>query len=369
MVNLESAVTDSTCPEPQNKQYIFDAPATAITALKSASISLVSEGNDHGFDCGPQGLSQNLTIASQDQYPVIGIGNNSAQAFTPYRVTLDGQRIAIIAATQVITSNLVSTWTASPTQPGVASAIDPTALVREVQAIRKTADTVIVYLHWGTETQSCPNAQQPALAKQLVNAGADIVVGTNAHVLSGAGYLGTAYVAYGLGNFAFYDTNPPETDSGALIISAQGRRITNTQFRPATLQAGLPQPLSGQPATAAIQSWNQARSCTNLTATPSTSQTTLSGESRAFVAPPTTTTTSSPTGTAGNTGSSTTSSTTVPSSSTTSTTTHNHATTTTTPASTTTSPTDNAGGLAAALSPPSRRSARRLPGRRVPPLP
>ena len=117
MVNLETAVTDGTCPEPQNKQYIFDAPASAITALKSATITLATEANDHGMDCGPQGLSQNLTIASQAQYPIIGIGNNAAQAFTPYRVTIDGQRIAIIAATQVIADNLVNTWTATTHSP------------------------------------------------------------------------------------------------------------------------------------------------------------------------------------------------------------------------------------------------------------
>ena len=147
MVNLETTVTDGTCPEPQNKQYIFDAPASAITALKSAAISVVTEGNDHGFDCGPQGLSQNLTIASQSSYPVIGIGNTAAQAFTPYRVTLDGQRIAVLSATQVIANSLVGTWTASATQPGVASAIDPTQLVQAVQQVRKTAHTVIVYVH------------------------------------------------------------------------------------------------------------------------------------------------------------------------------------------------------------------------------
>ncbi len=222
MVNLESVVTDGTCPEPQNKQYIFDAPASAVTALKSAKISLVTEANDHGYDCGAEGLSQNLTIATQDAYPIIGVGDNAAKAFTPFRVTVNGQRIAIIAATQVIDSNLVSTWTATGTQPGVASAIDPTELVSEVQQVRKTADTVIVYLHWGTETQSCPNSQQEPLAQQLVKAGADIVIGSNSHVLSGAGYLGSAYVSYGLGNFAFYDTNPPETNSGALDRDGRG---------------------------------------------------------------------------------------------------------------------------------------------------
>jgi hypothetical protein len=352
MVNLETAVTDGTCPEPQNKQYIFDAPASAITAMKSANITLATEANDHGMDCGPQGLSQNLTIASQDKYPIIGIGNSAAQAFTPYRVTIDGQRIAIIAATQVIENNLVNTWTATNTQPGVASAIDPTELVREVQQVRRTADTVIVYVHWGTETQACPNPQQEPLAQQLVQAGADVVIGSNAHVLLGGGYLGSAYVDYGLGNFAFYDNTPPETDSGSLIITAQGRHITGAVWRPANILSGLPQPLSGSAATAAVQSWNSARGCTNLSVTPATSLTTMHAETVPFVAPPpaaTTTTTTAPTGAAGSSGAgatSTTSTTAVPTSTSTSTRGTGRATTTTTTsgsASTTTSPTDNAG--------------------------
>jgi hypothetical protein len=347
MVNLETAVTNGTCPEPQSKPYIFDAPASAITALKAASIGLTTEANDHGMDCGPQGLSQNLNIAAQGKYPVIGIGNNAAQAFTPYRVTLNGQRIAVISATQVIADNLVSGWTATNTQPGVASAIDPTALVREVQQVRKTADTVIVYVHWGTETQACPNPQQGPLAQQLVKAGADIVIGSNAHVLLGAGYMGSAYVDYGLGNFAFYDDTAPETDSGSLIVTAVGRHVTGVAFRPATILNGLPQPLTGAPAQTALQSWNSARSCTNLAATPSTSVATMRAESVPFVAPaaPATTTTTAPASgaTTGNGGSGTTTTTTHGSSGATSGK-SGSGTTTTIPPTTTTSPTDNAGG-------------------------
>jgi poly-gamma-glutamate capsule biosynthesis protein CapA/YwtB (metallophosphatase superfamily) len=353
-VNLETAVTDGTCPEPQSKPYIFDAPASAITALKSATVSVVTEANDHGMDCGVQGLSQNLTIASQAKYPILGIGNTAAQAFAPYRVTINGQRIAIIAATQVIADNLVATWTASSTQPGVASAIDPTQLVREVQQVRRTADTVIVYVHWGTETQACPNPQQEPLAQQLVKAGADIVIGSGTHVLLGGGYLGGAYVDYGLGNLAFYDNTAPETSSGTLVLTARGRHITGAVWRPATILNGVPQPLSGTPATAAVASWNAARSCTNLSVTPSTSQTTMRGETVPFVAPaapPTTTTTTAPGsssgastttttasgGTHGGSGSTTTTTTTSGASTTTTT------TTTTVPASTTTQATDNAG--------------------------
>jgi poly-gamma-glutamate synthesis protein (capsule biosynthesis protein) len=342
MVNLESVVTNGTCPEPQNKPYIFDAPASAMTALKSASITLATEANDHGLDCGQQGLSQNLTIATQAGFPVLGIGN-AAQAFNPYRVTIDGQRIAVITATQVIASNLVTTWSATATQPGVASAIDPTQLVRAVQQVRKTADTVIVYVHWGTETQACPNPQQEPLAQQLVKAGADIVIGADAHVLLGGGYLGSAYVDYGLGNFAFYDNTAPETDSGSLILTAEGRHIVSAAFRPATIVSGLPQPLTGQPAATALQSWNAARGCTNLSVTPSTTMATTSGETKPFVAPAgtsaqaTTSTTTAPS--TGSSGSGTTTTTSTSGNSGTVATT----TTTTTPASTTTSPTNNAG--------------------------
>jgi hypothetical protein len=162
------------------------------------------------------------------------------------------------------------------------------------------------------------------------------VVGTNAHVLLGGGYLGDAYVDYGLGNFAFYDDTAPETDSGSLLITVEGRHIVSTTFRPATIVAGLPQPLSGTPAATALQSWNAARSCTNLSATPTASQASERGETVPFVAPtapPTTTTTTAPP----------TTTTTSGGTATTTTTAHSTTTTTTTPPPTTTQPTDNAG--------------------------
>ena len=342
MVNLETVITNGTCPHPQPKQYIFDAPASAITALKNATISVATEANDHGLDCGPQGLSQNLAISSQTGFPILGIGGNAGQAFAPHRVTINGQRIVVITATQNIEGNLVSSWTATANNPGVASAIDPTALVREVQHVRRSADTVVVYLHWGTETQACPNPQQPPLAQQLVKAGADVVVGSDAHVLLGAGYLGSAYVSYGLGNLAFYDNTPPETSSGTLILTVVGRHVTSAAFRPATILAGLPQPLTGQPATAAVQSWNAARSCTDLSATPGSTVATMAGETAPFVAPPTTTTTTSSSGNGGS--ASSTSSTTTTSTTSGGAHSGNTATTTTAPARTTTSVTDNAGG-------------------------
>ena len=196
-------------------------------AFRAAGATLITEANNHGEDCGPPGLQMALTTRNQTGYTILGIGQNAAQAFTPYTATIHGQHIAIIAATQVIDSDLQTAWTATATQPGLASAYDVNDLVAAVEAARQTADTVIVYLHWGTELDACPNPLQEPLAQALVQAGADIIVGTHAHVLLGGGYLGSAYVDYGLGNFAFYNNTPPENSSGSLVI----RRPAGTSTR------------------------------------------------------------------------------------------------------------------------------------------
>lgn len=271
MANLESALTDGTCPDSQSKQYVFYAPQSAISAFQGAGVTLITEANNHGEDCGQPGLQMALTARAQRRYTILGIGQNAAQAFTPYETTIHGERIAIIAATQVIDSDLQGSWTATATQPGLASAYEVNDLVAAVEKARQWADTVVVYVHWGTELDACPNPLQEPLAQVLVQAGADIVVGTHAHVLLGGGYLGSAYVDYGLGNFAFYDNSPPENASGSLVISATGRHIDAATWRPALIVDDLPQPLSGDAATEALTAWNQARACTNVSASPGSS--------------------------------------------------------------------------------------------------
>ncbi len=285
MANFESALVSGPCPDPQPKQFVFSAPKTALTAFKAAHVTVVTEANNHGEDCGRAGLEESLAIAKEVGYPVLGIGKNAAQAFAPYETRIDGQRIAIIAATEVVDTDLITSWTATATQPGLASAYQEGELVAAVQRTRKDNDTVVVYLHWGTEAQLCPNTVQEPLAKALVNAGADIIIGGHAHVQLGAGYLGTAFVDYGLGNLAFYDTTPPETYSGALHITITGRHIDGFSWRPAEISNGLPIPQSGSAATAAIQRWKRLRGCTDLTVAPGTALATSQSETKPFTGP------------------------------------------------------------------------------------
>jgi len=219
-----------------------------------------------------------LTAREQSKYTILGIGQNAAEAFTPYQTTIDGEHIGIIAATQVIDDDLQVGWTATTSQPGLASAYDVADLVTAVENARKIDDTVVVFLHWGVELDACPDPLQEPLANELVRAGADVIVGSHAHVLLGGGYLGSAYVDYGLGNFAFYNTPAPTNQSGSLVITVTGRHIDGVTWRPALIVGELPVPLSGAEATEALQSWTAARTCTDLSAGPGASLATTSTE-------------------------------------------------------------------------------------------
>jgi poly-gamma-glutamate capsule biosynthesis protein CapA/YwtB (metallophosphatase superfamily) len=263
VVNLETAITERGTPA--SKEFTFRAPARAFTALASAGIDVASMANNHGLDYGPDGLADSLAAAAFAHFPVIGIGHDATEAYRPYRTTVKGQRIAIIGATQVLDANLITAWTATDTHAGLASAKDVPRLVTAVHAARATADTVIVFLHWGVEQQTCPSAAQEELGKTLVDAGADIVIGGHAHRLEGGGRLGDAFVGYGLGNFVFYTAGGPGTQSGVVLVTVTGRDVDGYRFVPAQLHNGVATPLTGQAATGAVAQWNGLRSCTNLT--------------------------------------------------------------------------------------------------------
>jgi poly-gamma-glutamate synthesis protein (capsule biosynthesis protein) len=268
MVNLETAITTGGTPAP-GKQYTFRAPPTAFAALKAAGVDVASMANNHGMDYMETGLADSLGEIKRSKFPIVGIGANSTQAYKPYRKTVNGNRVSIIGATQVLDAEFIQAWTATSTKGGLASAKDEDRLLQAVRQARKNSDTVIVHLHWGTEMQKCPNPAQLALGPKLVKAGADVVVGGHAHILLGAGYIGNAYVSYGLGNFVFYNSTPGTTGrTGVLTLTIKGRKVLKDQWTPATIQGGIPIPMTGTAKTQAVAKWRALRSCTGLAARP-----------------------------------------------------------------------------------------------------
>jgi len=262
IVNLETAVTNGGAPAA--KQFVFSAPPDAFTALRGGGVHVASMANNHGLDFGEAGLRDSLAAARRARFPLIGIGLDGKRAYRPFRRRINGQRIAVIGATQVLDDHLISAWTAGPGKPGLASAKDVSRLAQEVRAARRTSDTVVVFLHWGVELEQCPTTDQRTLAKQLVAAGADVVVGGHAHRLQGAGRMGNALVGYGLGNFVWYGTSELSTQTGVLFVTVTGRKVNDYRWAPARIVDGVPRVLAGAERRQELVSWRSLRGCTGL---------------------------------------------------------------------------------------------------------
>ena len=263
MVNLETAVTDRGDPVP-GKNYHFRSPAASFEALRAAGVDVVNMANNHALDYGPVGMDDTFAAIASSKLPVVGIGHNAAEAYRPYRTTVHGQRIAIFSATDWVEPALVSQWSATDTQPGLAFSIDRTRLVDGIRAVRPDVDTVVAFLHWGTEETYCASPEQEDLAHALIDAGADIVVGSHAHRVFGAGHLGNAFVAYGLGNFVYFREDGESGRSGVLLVTAKGRNVEKYSWVPARITHGLPIPETGDAAAADVKEWENRRVCSGL---------------------------------------------------------------------------------------------------------
>jgi poly-gamma-glutamate synthesis protein (capsule biosynthesis protein) len=265
MANLESSITARGLPEP--KDYHFRASAPALDVLAAAGIDVVTMGNNHSVDYGRVGLADTLHAIGHGPIPVVGIGRDSAAAYRPHIASVRGTDIAFLAASTK-RERTSAAWSAGPDTPGIAVDLGPgSLLVDAVRDAAQRADVVVVYLHWGVEGQGCPGAQQRATAQTLADAGADVIVGSHAHVLLGAGWMGDTFVSYGLANFLWYHNHEPET--GVLQVRIEDGEVAADAWAPARIQLfGRPLPLHGAERADAIADWTRLRACTGLAAKP-----------------------------------------------------------------------------------------------------
>jgi len=248
VLNLETAITDRGTRQP--KEFLFRAPASAFGMLERAGVDAVSIANNHGMDYGRVGLADTLAAAKTAGMPLLGAGQDDTAAWTPLRRDVKGVRVSVFAATDVLDDFAIPTWPAGPDRPGLASAKDTARLVDRVKAERSQADVVVVFLHWGKERMICPTERQQQLARSLAAAGADIVVGSHAHVVQPMATVGRMLVHYGMGNFQFYAGGGPGANTGVLTVTVDRGGVTGSEWRPGTIVGGVPMILSGQSAAA-----------------------------------------------------------------------------------------------------------------------
>ncbi len=115
------------------------------------------------------------------------------------------------------------------------SAYDTASVVQEIQKVKKECDYLVVYVHWGIERNTQPEAYQREMGHQYIDAGADLVVGSHPHVLQGIELYHGKWILYSLGNFVF-GSSIPETMLVQASVDAQGE--TALSIVPATSSAG-----------------------------------------------------------------------------------------------------------------------------------
>ena len=265
MVNLETAIT--TRGSAADKEFTFRAPPSAFTAMREAGIDVATMANNHGADYGSIGLQDTLAAIASSRFPVVGIGKDAQQAYAPYETTLNGTKVAILAASQVEDETLAN-YTAGPSSPGIASAYS-SRLIAAVSAAKAAGYVVVVYVHWGIEYTNCPDSAQEDLAAALDQAGAAAVIGTHVHEFQGDGWRpdGT-FVAYGLGNYLWWRSfGNIQDDNGVLTLTFRDGKVIGAVLHPSHLDdTGVPVPATGAQATRILDEFNADRSCAGLAA-------------------------------------------------------------------------------------------------------
>lgn len=271
MLNLETPVTDHDRRDPKELElardrYHFRTSPRAFDVLAESGVDVVSVANNHAGDYGWTGLADTLAAGAERGVATVGAGRDRAEAYAPHVVTADGLEVAFLAADGVQREGASGVWEAGPDDPGIATArgSKTSELLAAVEAQAEEGRLVVVYLHWGKEYESCPTQSQRVLARDLVDAGADVVVGSHSHVLGGVGWSGDSLVGYGLGNFAWYHDRQPAT--GVLTVTLDADGVVGKSWTPARISGvdGRPVPQTGAARTRAVADFRSRQRCTGL---------------------------------------------------------------------------------------------------------
>lgn len=195
--NLECVVAK--CGRPVEKPYTFKARPACIPTLQRY-FSAVSIANNHSGDYGPDALLEQLASLETGKLPYFGGGRNRKDAHRPAVLERKGRRLALLGYNDFPPRS----FEAGERRPGTAW-LEPNDVIADIKAAKaaERADLVIPMLHWGEELEPAPQESQKALARRLIDAGADAVIGGHPHVTQTIDFYKGRPMVYSLGNFVF----------------------------------------------------------------------------------------------------------------------------------------------------------------------
>ena len=185
-INLEGPLTTGD-DKRSGRIFNFKGDPEYAKILSGSSVELAGLANNHALDYSKEGLYD--TAESLEAVDVGYCGYS-----TIWYDTINGIRIGCLSVTE---------WDYTTSE-----------LTEMVGEARQNSDLVIVMIHWGEEKGYDPTSTQEKYGRALIDAGADLVLGSHPHVLSGLELYKGKYIVYSLGNFCFGgNKNPSDKDS------------------------------------------------------------------------------------------------------------------------------------------------------------
>jgi poly-gamma-glutamate synthesis protein (capsule biosynthesis protein) len=223
MGNLEGVVGQSTQEAGRDGAIPLVFPPSAVEAARRAGFDLLGLANNHALDLGIEGLQQTVENLEQARLVPLGVVRSAYPEVYFQVCELDGFKLAFLALNAVPSPDAETAGEAGKDwQP---LAWDPQKTPEQVMLARQNVDAVIVSIHWGYEYQGQPDPAQEDIARALVDAGADLVVGHHPHTIQGTQLFiqpstdspgRPAFTAYSLGNFVS-DQRQAETRQGLAL--------------------------------------------------------------------------------------------------------------------------------------------------------
>lgn len=237
--NLECVVATRGSAEP-GKPFTFRAHPRTLKIL-ARHFDALALANNHSGDFGPAAFGEMLALLDRRGIPYFGGGANLAQAHAPLVIERKGLRIALLGYNEFFPRSFEADYD----KPGIAWSEDEQVQLDIANArTRFHADLVIPVMHWGWEHERRASARQRQLARLMIDAGADAVVGGHPHVTQDIEHYQGKPIIYSLGNFVFDGFTDEDSNTGWLLrleLDRQGVRRWRT-FVAHIDRKGVPHP-------------------------------------------------------------------------------------------------------------------------------
>jgi poly-gamma-glutamate synthesis protein (capsule biosynthesis protein) len=233
--NLECPATK--IQSPVQKLYIFRGEPKWLETLKKHGITHLNLANNHSIDQGREGLldtRQNIIDAGMKP---IGAGANMTEAAEPVLLSKTPRNVWLVPSLRLALEN----YAYLPDKPCVSQ--EPMdSLLNRVHRLRKADSTavIIVSLHWGGEHTMHPVNSQRWDARQIIRAGADVLVCHHTHTLQDDEDINGHSVFYSIGNFIF-DQSKPENSKACLVRLKITSETVTTEAIPIEIKNCVPQ--------------------------------------------------------------------------------------------------------------------------------